>query len=138
MVESEDEEKKEVMQSERLPDIPIQAGTTVVWSDWGMGRMPEIWGDDCLEFKPERFLKSDGTLKTYSQYKFHAFNAGPRLCLGQTLATYEGVAMIALLLSKYDVVLDDAKLKNDPPTYLESLTLPMLNPYSTRLRPIST
>lgn len=133
-LDASNDEKKELMQTERLPDIPVQKGTTVSWSDWAMGRMPEIWGEDCCEFKPDRFLKEDGSLKTYSQYKFHAFNAGPRLCLGQTLATYEGVAMLVLLLSKYDIVLDDAKLKKDPPVYAESLTLPILNPYNARFR----
>jgi hypothetical protein len=34
---------KEITPDERLPDIRIQKGTTVVWSDWVMGRMPEIW-----------------------------------------------------------------------------------------------
>jgi cytochrome P450 len=57
-------------------------------------------GPDCEEFKPDRFLNADGSLRTYSTYKFHAFNAGPRLCLGQTLATYEGCAVIVELLKK--------------------------------------
>jgi len=48
-----------------------------------MSRMPEVWGEDCLEFKPERFLEegSDGRtrVKEFSQFKFHSFNAGPRM-----------------------------------------------------------
>ncbi|KDN47759.1 cytochrome P450 [Tilletiaria anomala UBC 951] len=130
------DEKEEIMPTERLPDIKVQKGTTVMWSDWVMARMPEIWGEDCKELKPERFLKADGSLRTYSTYKFHAFNAGPRLCLGQTLATYEGMAVLIALLTKYDVVLDDEELAKDPPTYAESLTLPITNPYMATLHPL--
>lgn len=66
-----------------LPDVDVRAGETVIWSDWSMARMPEVWGEDCLEFKPERFLEEseDGRMrvKEFSQFKFHTFNAGPRL-----------------------------------------------------------
>lgn len=54
-----------------------------MWSDWTMARMPEIWGEDCKEFKPERFLikGKDGQMriKEFSQFKFNSFNAGPRM-----------------------------------------------------------
>ncbi|UZJ51999.1 hypothetical protein CBS101457_001319 [Exobasidium rhododendri] len=66
--------------------------------------MPEIWGEDCLEFKPERFLEKgeDGRsrVKEFSQFKFHSFNAGPRMCLGKTLAIYEGMAVTAAILGR--------------------------------------
>lgn len=116
-----------------LPDVVIQKGTTVSWSDYLMARMPEVWGPDCEEFKPERFLTLDGALKTFSPYVFHAFNAGPRLCLGQTLALYEACAVLSSLLGQYDVFLDDAALARTPPTYGESITLPMIDPYRVRL-----
>lgn len=89
-----------------LPDIPIKKGEGVMWCDYAMARMPEIWGPDCNEYRPERFLepKNDGSgdmqIKNYGQMVFHAFNAGPRVCLGQTLATYEGMATIACILHK--------------------------------------
>ncbi|PWN53077.1 cytochrome P450 [Violaceomyces palustris] len=119
-----------------LPDIVVKKGESVAWSDYGMARMPEIWGEDCLVYNPERFIETrpDGTktIKTYSQYKFHAFNAGPRLCLGQTLATYEGVAVMAVILSDYNVLFDHEALRRDPPTYADSLTHPLVNPYTVR------
>lgn len=58
-----------------------------------MARMPEIWGKDCLEFKPERFLEEgqDGQsrVKEYSQFKFNSFNAGPRMVSGEPKAVVE-------------------------------------------------
>lgn len=58
----------------KLPDVVIKAGESVIWSDYAMARMPEIWGPDAGDFKPKRFLtERDGerSIKTYSQYKFH-------------------------------------------------------------------
>ena len=122
----------------KLPDLVIKKGETVSWQDWVMGRMPELWGEDCEQFKPERFIeqRADGSssIKTYSQYLFHAFNAGPRLCLGQTLATYEGCAVVAEILGNFDVQFDHQALANDVPTYDDSLTLPVKNPYKIRVQ----
>lgn len=116
-----------------LPDVYIQKGTTVLFSDYVMARMPEVWGPDCESYRPERFLHEDGTLKTFSPYVFHAFNAGPRLCLGQTLAMYEGCVMLSALLGQFEVRMDEEALARNPPYYSESLTLPMVNPYSVSL-----
>lgn len=124
--------------TQKLPDLVIKKGETVTWQDHTMARMPELWGEDCEQFKPERFIeeRKDGSIgiKTYSQYLFHAFNAGPRLCLGQTLATYEGCAVVAEILGNFDVVYDHKALKEDEPTYDDSLTLPIKNPYTIHVR----
>jgi cytochrome P450 len=55
---------------------------SVFWSDWTMNRDPKVWGPDAAEFKPERWLDSEGNLVKESQWKYHAFNGGYRLCLG--------------------------------------------------------
>jgi cytochrome P450 len=47
-------------------------------------RLPEIWGDDCDEFKPERFLSDAPAPFTYMP-----FLAGPRSCIGSRFATLE-------------------------------------------------
>ncbi|CDS82304.1 related to Cytochrome P450 [Sporisorium scitamineum] len=124
--------------TQKLPDLIIKKGETVTWQDWVMGRLPELWGEDCEQFKPERFIeqRQDGSvgIKTYSQYLFHAFNAGPRLCLGQTLATYEGCAVVAEILGNFDVRFDHQALADDAPTYDDSLTLPVKNPYKIRVQ----
>lgn len=122
---------------ERLPDITIKKGESVIWSDYVMARMPEIWGKDCEEYKPERFLETrDGktSVRQFPQAIFHAFNGGPRVCLGQTLATYEGMAVIIAILTNFDIIYDYEKLKSDPPTFAESLTHPIQNPYSVRIQ----
>ncbi|PWN93697.1 cytochrome P450 [Acaromyces ingoldii] len=125
-----------------LPDIFIRKGEGVIWCDYAMARMPENWGPDCEEYKPERFLekKEDGEVqfKNYGQMLAHMFNAGPRVCLGQTLATFEGMSVVAAILHKYDVVYDDDALTADPPVYADSVTHPIANPYKVGFRPLST
>ncbi|KAJ4813742.1 hypothetical protein LUZ62_026308 [Rhynchospora pubera] len=73
------------------PDIlPSGSGVTpdmkIIPSAYAMGRMETIWGKDCMEFKPERWISESGTLRHVPSHKFLAFNAGPRTCLGKSMA----------------------------------------------------
>lgn len=72
------------MSDDILPNgIKVYAGERVRWSDWSMGRDKTVWGEDCCEFKPSRWINEEnGSLIKESMYKFHSFNGGPRLCLG--------------------------------------------------------
>ncbi|KAJ6385116.1 hypothetical protein OIU77_028337 [Salix suchowensis] len=49
--------------------------------------MKSIWGEDCLEFKPERWLSPEGDKfePPKDGYKFVAFNAGPEDLPGEGL-----------------------------------------------------
>ena len=93
-----------------LPPIKIYKGELLSWSDWVIARNPDVWGPDCCEFNPYRFIETirsaDGTetmgIKNYGQWKFHVFNGGPRLCLGITLANYEALSMLAAVIDRYD------------------------------------
>ncbi|KAB5525067.1 hypothetical protein DKX38_022816 [Salix brachista] len=68
-----------------------------------MGRMEEIWGGDCLEFKPERWISNKGELGDVSPYRFTAFNAGPRACIGKELAMVEMKAVGAAVIWNYSL-----------------------------------
>ncbi|CAI0476161.1 unnamed protein product [Linum tenue] len=80
----------------------VPAGSSVTYSIYSMGRMKFIWGDDCLEFKPERWMSSDGTkFEAKDAYKFAAFNAGPRICLGKDLAYLQMKSIAAAVLLRH-------------------------------------
>lgn len=74
----------------------------VVFNLYAMGRMPFIWGEDCLEFRPERWVRANHGIKHEPSYKFLAFNAGPRTCLGKEMAFMQMKMVAAKLIKRYD------------------------------------
>ncbi|KAF0930214.1 hypothetical protein E2562_030859 [Oryza meyeriana var. granulata] len=94
---------KEVVEDEVFPDgAVLKKGTKVIYAMYAMGRMESIWGEDCREYKPERWLR-DGRFMSESAYKFTAFNGGPRLCLGKDFAYYQMKFAAASILYRYRV-----------------------------------
>ncbi|KAM7275257.1 hypothetical protein ACFE04_017123 [Oxalis oulophora] len=100
------EDSKHVVNDDVLPDGTfVPAGSSVTYSIYSTGRMKSIWGDDCLEFRPERWLSvtADGVTKfiSHDSYKFVAFNAGPRICLGKDLAYLQMKSVAAALFLRH-------------------------------------
>ncbi|KMT12190.1 hypothetical protein BVRB_5g101370 [Beta vulgaris subsp. vulgaris] len=94
---------KEVMKEDVFPDgTLLKKGTKVVYSIYSMGRMETIWGKDCRQYKPERWIM-DGRFINESAYKFTAFNGGPRLCLGKEFAYYQMKFTAASIIYRYRV-----------------------------------
>lgn len=104
-----------------LPDgTVIPAGTAVVYSAYCMGRDARLW-DDPLKFNPDRFLPDGEKVLEPSPYRYVAFNAGPRICLGKGLAMMEVKLIIGILLNRFDF-----KVKGDNRgEYDSTLVLPM-------------
>jgi cytochrome P450 len=108
----------------------IAAGSMAALPMYALGRMPHVWGPDAAEFKPERWIDSaTGKLTSVSAFKFVAFNAGPRLCLGKNLAMLEMKLIVASLLSKYHVELQ----RPEDVTYAISFTLPVKGQLNARV-----
>ncbi|KAI4382426.1 hypothetical protein MLD38_008394 [Melastoma candidum] len=98
------EDFKYVISDDVLPDGTfVPAGSTVTYSIYSVGRMKTIWGDDCMEFKPERWLSPEGDRfePPKDGYKFVAFNAGPRTCLGKDLAYLQMKSIASAVLLRY-------------------------------------
>ncbi|XP_057434423.1 alkane hydroxylase MAH1-like [Lotus japonicus] len=64
----------------------VSANMKILYLLYPMARMEHIWGDDCLEFKPERWISERGRIIHMPSYKFITFNAGPRSCLGKGIS----------------------------------------------------
>ncbi|KAL0533590.1 hypothetical protein IC582_027628 [Cucumis melo] len=98
------EDFKYVVADDVLPDGTfVPAGSTVTYSIYSVGRMKSIWGEDCTEFKPERWLSPAGDRfeGPKDAYKFVAFNAGPRTCLGKDLAYLQMKSVASAVLLRY-------------------------------------
>ncbi|ESR59842.1 hypothetical protein CICLE_v10014930mg [Citrus x clementina] len=81
----------------------IKKNQTVLISYYAMGRMEEIWGDDCLEFKPERWISEKWCIVHVPSYKFTAFHAGPRNCLGKDKALIQMKMVASAVIGNYHV-----------------------------------
>nr|GMC99112.1 alkane hydroxylase MAH1-like [Ipomoea batatas] len=81
----------------------VSPNTRLMFSLYAMGRMQFIWGKDAKEFKPERWISERGTVKHEPSYKFLAFNAGPRTCLGKEVAFTQMKAVAAAIIHNYHV-----------------------------------
>ncbi|KAH7419513.1 putative cytochrome P450 [Cadophora sp. MPI-SDFR-AT-0126] len=78
---------------DRKSPIFVAKGQVVAMILWTMHRDAGLWGDDALEFKPERweqYSKSEG--------KHVAFGKGPRMCPGQNLAFTEAAYTVVRML----------------------------------------
>ncbi|KAK9117643.1 hypothetical protein Sjap_016590 [Stephania japonica] len=95
-------EQKAPIEQDILPSAhTVHPKSRILISLYAMGRMEEIWGKDCLQFKPERWISRDGRIKYQPPYKFVAFNAGPRICLGKEVAFTQMKMVVATLICNY-------------------------------------
>ncbi|KAM1183543.1 hypothetical protein ACFX19_001898 [Malus domestica] len=92
------------------PDgFSVKKGDFVGFHVYGMDRMKYLWGDDAEEFRPERWLDKNGLFQQQSPFKFTAFNAGPRICIGRDFAYRQTKIMCATLVGCFKFKLSDEK-----------------------------
>ncbi|KAJ8764863.1 hypothetical protein K2173_010328 [Erythroxylum novogranatense] len=101
------QDSKHVVADDILPNgTYVPGGSSITYSIYAMGRLKSIWGNDCLEFKPERWLSLDGKkFDVQDSYKFVAFNGGPRICLGKDLAYLQMKSIVAAVLLRHQLSL---------------------------------
>lgn len=96
-------DSKFCQEDDTLPDGTfVKKGTRVTYHPYAMGRMERIWGPDCLEFKPERWLEN-GVFRPVSPFKYPVFQAGVRVCLGKELALVEMKSVALSLIRRFDI-----------------------------------
>ncbi|CAK7339857.1 unnamed protein product [Dovyalis caffra] len=93
----------------------------VTYNAYAMGRMESIWGKNCRDFMPERWLEN-GICRQESTFKFPVFHAGPRICLGKDMAYIQMKSIAASVIERFEI---DVQNKEMCPEHLLSLTLRM-------------
>ncbi|KAM7529951.1 hypothetical protein LguiB_033361 [Lonicera macranthoides] len=113
---------KSCLEDDVMPD------GTFVGKDWfvmyhayAMGRMENIWGKDWSEFRPDRWIV-DGVFEPGNPFRFPAFHAGPRMCLGKDMAYIQMKSVAASVIERFEI---DLHNKNRCPEHVLSLTLRM-------------
>lgn len=72
------------------------------YSAYAMGRMERLWGPDCKEYRPQRWLDGDTYVSqpsTADQFKYPVFHGGPRTCLGREMAYMQMKAVAAAVMA---------------------------------------
>ncbi|KAJ3692974.1 hypothetical protein LUZ60_012069 [Juncus effusus] len=100
----------------------VGKGWFVTYSANVMARSEKIWGTDCLEFKPERWLDEDGVFKPESPFRYPVFHGGPRMCLGKEMAYIQMKLIVACMLERFKI---RVLKKERTPEHILSLTLKM-------------
>ncbi|KAG6434447.1 hypothetical protein SASPL_106083 [Salvia splendens] len=99
---------KMYLSDDTLPDgFHVRKGDVVASQPYAMGRMTAIWGDYAGEFRPERWLNDGGCFRPENPFKFTAFQAGPRICLGKEFAYRQMKKLSAVVLRFFALRLSD-------------------------------
>ncbi|KAJ0967507.1 hypothetical protein J5N97_024424 [Dioscorea zingiberensis] len=97
-------EHKGAVKEEVLPSgDKVRPGLKILIFTYAMGRMKGIWGEDCMEFKPERWISEKGRVRHEPSFKFLSFNSGPRTCLGKEVAFVQMKTVVAAIISRFHV-----------------------------------
>ncbi|KAK7678132.1 hypothetical protein QCA50_018925 [Cerrena zonata] len=93
-----------------MSEIPVPAGTTVIVAIRPSNLNKELWGDDVLEFKPERWLSPLPSVVTEARIpgvysNLMTFNGGGRACIGFKFSQLEMKVVLAILVSSFKVSL---------------------------------
>ncbi|CAL0332813.1 unnamed protein product [Lupinus luteus] len=115
-----------------LPDGTVMKKNWFMsYHTYAMGRMESVWGKDCNEFKPERWLEN-GVYRKENAFRFPVFHAGPRMCLGKDMAYIQMKSIAACVIERFEI---DPVNKDTSPEHLLSLTLRMKGGLQVRVRP---
>ena len=87
---------RRALQTDRLGDYVVPAGTDVFICSWLLHRHPAYW-EQPDEFRPERFLPENAVQR--HRYVYLPFSAGPRHCIGESFAMAEMMIHLAVLAS---------------------------------------
>ncbi|CAD5182939.1 unnamed protein product [Musa acuminata subsp. malaccensis] len=130
-------DSKFCLEDDVLPDgTAVRRGTRVTYHAYAMGRMEELWGSDCSEFRPERWLRN-GAFNPESPYKYPVFQGGVRVCLGKEMALMEMKTVITAVVRQFDVEVisaDEGGGGNRPPKFATGLTASLKGGLPVRVR----
>ncbi len=119
---------REPLEEDEIDGYLIPKGTAFLIAPYVVHRNPAFWPEP-ERFDPDRFEAEK--VKERHKFAYMPFGGGPRLCIGKDFAIMEMLAVLALVLDKYEV-----KLEATHPIELEPLiTLRPLHGIRVQLHP---
>lgn len=103
---------------ETVADTTIQGhfipkDTTIIICPWAVNTCKHLWGDDARDFNPERWI-GQGKANTGgadSNYAVTTFLHGPRSCIGKDFAKAEFACLMAALVGRFEMQMEDEAWK---------------------------
>ncbi|XP_044506988.1 cytochrome P450 94A1-like [Mangifera indica] len=102
----------------------------ISYHTYAMGRIESIWGKNCQEYLPERWLENE-IYRPENMFKYPVFHAGPRMCLGKDMAYIQMKSIAASVIERFVI---DVQKKDKSPEHVLSLTLRMKDGLHVRVR----
>ncbi|KAH7120563.1 n-alkane-inducible cytochrome P450 [Dactylonectria macrodidyma] len=102
--------------------IFVPKGQDVMYSVYSMHRLPEVFGPDATEYRPERWA----SLKP--GWAYIPFNGGPRICTGQQFALTEASYTVWRLVRRFKSI-----ESRDAQPFKEGLTLTLASKNGTKV-----
>lgn len=88
---------RSVVDKDNLCGYEVHPGETVMLFSWGLHHHSDYWPDptrfDPTRFEPEQISRRD-------PWAYLPFSGGPRMCIGNNFAMYEGQLIIAMLMQR--------------------------------------
>ncbi|XP_050208248.1 cytochrome P450 72A397-like [Mercurialis annua] len=88
---------RSIHKNTKIGEYSLPKGVTLKVPLHLVQRGQELWGDNAVEFNPDRF--SDGI--SNDQLSLFSFGWGPRICIGQNVAMLEAKLALALILQRF-------------------------------------
>nr|ASW21052.1 cytochrome P450 CYP82D2 [Scutellaria baicalensis] len=127
---------REFTQDCQVGGYHVPKGTWLIVNLWKLHRDPKVWSEDCLEFRPERFLNKNIDVRG-QDFELIPFGGGRRICPGANFGLHMLHLVLANLLQAFelttvsDQVIDmteSAGMTNMKATPLNVLVAPRLSP----------
>ncbi len=105
---------------------PLTTKDTVLVLQPTLHRDPAVWGGDAEAFRPERFAPE--AAETLPPNAWKPFGNGARACIGRPFAMQEAQLVLAMMLQRFDIVMDD------PSYQLEIAETLTIKPHGLKIR----
>ena len=102
---------RKVLAATRIGNKMLKTGGTVLIPSRQLHSNANVWGSDHQEFSEARFAENEDLLK-HSSYR--PFGGGVSLCPGRKIAKEQVLALVAILIHRFDIELDQNMLQQFP------------------------
>lgn len=94
---------RKAIAEDRFGDVTIPAGSIILIAPWVLHRHENLWTRPGT-FDPTRF---EGDPALAHRFAYLPFGAGPRVCVGAQFALTEAIIVLAMLIQRFDIALED-------------------------------